>query len=79
MDQATHNKIVSFIRRDALPYTPDAWIKADATKMGYEISFTRHFYKPQTLRTLEEICADILAVEQEAGGLLDDLLKRGKT
>ena len=66
--------IEAFIRREVLPYTPDAWIKEDATKIGYEISFTRHFYKPQPLRTLEEIRADILAVEQEAGGLLDDLL-----
>ena len=67
--------IEAFIRREVLPYTPDAWIKADATKIGYEISFTRHFYKPQPLRTLEEIRADILAVEKEAEGLLDDLLK----
>ena len=70
--------IEAFIRREVLPYTPDAWIKQDATKIGYEVSFTRHFYKPQPLRTLDEIRADILAIEQEAGGLLDDLLK-GKT
>ncbi len=62
--------IEAFIRREVLPYTPDAWIKEDATKIGYEISFTRHFYKPQPLRTLEEISADILAVEKEAEGLL---------
>jgi type I restriction enzyme M protein len=64
-----------FIRREVLPYTPDAWIKEDATKIGYEVSFTRHFYKPQPLRTLEEISADILAIEKEAEGLLDGLLK----
>ncbi|MDC4204383.1 MAG: class I SAM-dependent DNA methyltransferase [Candidatus Manganitrophus sp.] len=69
--------IEAFIRREVLPYTPDAWIKEDATRIGYEISFTRHFYKPQPLRTLEEIRADILAVEKEAGGLLDDLLRGG--
>jgi len=67
--------IEAFIRREVLPYTPDAWIKEDATKIGYEISFTRHFYKPQPLRTLEEIRADILAVQKEAEGLLDELLK----
>ncbi|HAB14904.1 MAG TPA: hypothetical protein PLX89_12810 [Verrucomicrobiota bacterium] len=69
--------IEAFIRREILPYTPDAWIKADATKIGYEISFTRHFYQPQPLRTLEQIRADILAVEKEAEGLLDELLKGG--
>jgi type I restriction enzyme M protein len=69
------NGIEAFIRREVLPYTPDAWIKEGATKIGYEVSFTRHFYKPQPLRTLEEISADILAIEKEAEGLLDDLLK----
>ncbi len=67
--------IEAFIRREVLPYTPDAWIKDDATKIGYEVSFTRHFYKPQPLRTLEEISADIVAIEREAEGLLDGLLK----
>lgn len=66
--------IEAFIRREVLPYTPDAWIDESKTKIGYEISFTRHFYKPQPLRSLDEIRADILAVEKEAEGLLDELL-----
>jgi type I restriction enzyme M protein len=69
--------IEAFIRREVLPYTPDAWVNNDATKIGYEISFTRHFYKPQPLRTLAQISADILAVEKEAEGLLDGLLTDG--
>jgi type I restriction enzyme M protein len=69
--------IEAFIRREVLPYTIDAWIKEDATKIGYEVSFTRHFYKPQPLRTLDEIAADIVAIEREAEGLLDGLLKGG--
>ena len=67
--------IKAFFRREVLPYTPDAWLDESKTKIGYEISFTRHFYKPQPLRTLEEIRADIKAAEQEAEGLLDDLLE----
>lgn len=67
--------IEAFIRREVLPYTPDAWINEDATKIGYEVSFTRYFYKPKPLRTLAEISADILAIEKEAEGLLDGLLK----
>jgi len=66
--------IEAFIRREVLPYTPDAWIREDATKIGYEVSFTRHFYKPQPLRTLEEISADILAIEKEAEGLLSEII-----
>jgi type I restriction enzyme M protein len=66
--------VVAFIRREVLPYTPDAWIKEEATKIGYEVSFTRHFYKPQPLRTLEEISADIVAIEKEAEGLLSEII-----
>jgi type I restriction enzyme M protein len=69
--------IEAFIHREVLPYTPDAWIKKDASKVGYEISFTRHFYQPQPLRTLAEIRADIATVEEEAKGLLDELLHAG--
>jgi type I restriction enzyme M protein len=68
--------IEAFIRREVLPYAPDAWIKEDSAKIGYEVSFTRHFYKPQKLRTLDEIAADILTVEKEAEGLLDGLLNK---
>jgi type I restriction enzyme M protein len=67
--------IDAFILREVIPYTPDAWVKEEATKIGYEVSFTRHFYKPQPLRSLDEIAADILAIEKEAEGLLDGLLK----
>ncbi|MBZ0070862.1 MAG: type I restriction-modification system subunit M [Gammaproteobacteria bacterium] len=69
--------IEAFIRREVLPYTPDAWIKADATKIGYEISFTRHFYKPKPLRTLDEIRADILALEKETEGLITEIIGGG--
>ena len=65
--------IEAFLQREVLPYAADAWYQADSVKIGYEISFTRYFYKPQPMRTLEEIRADILAVEQETVGLLDDL------
>ena len=69
--------IEAFIRREVLPYTPDAWIDESATKIGYEVSFTRHFYKPQPLRTLGEISADILALEKETENLLGEIVKGG--
>ena len=56
-------------------YTPDAWLVEADTKIGYEVSFTRHFYQPPQLRTLAQISAAILAQEQETEGLLDELLK----
>ena len=49
-----------------------------STTYSWTDSFTGCFYKPQSLRTLEEISADILAIEKEAEGLLDGLLKGGR-
>ena len=66
--------IDAFLRREVLPYAPDAWYVPDSVKIGYEISFTRHFYKPQPMRNLEEIRADILALEQETEGLLVEII-----
>ena len=66
--------IEAFLRREVLPYAPDAWYVPDSVKTGYEISFTRYFYKPQPLRSLEEIRADILALEKESEGLLGEII-----
>jgi len=69
--------IEAFIEREVLPYVSDAWVDDSATKIGYEISFTRYFYKPQQLRPLSEIRADIIALERETEGLLDQILNLG--
>ena len=65
--------IEAFIKREVLPYTPDAWLVEADTKIGYEVSFTRHFYQPPKLRTLAQISADILALEHETEGLLSEI------
>ena len=66
--------IDAFLKREVLPYAPDAWYRPDSVKIGYEISFTRYFYKPQPMRTLEEIRADILTLEKETEGLLKEIV-----
>jgi type I restriction enzyme M protein len=66
--------VEGFIRREVLPYAADAWIVPTSIKIGYEINFTRHFFKPVELRDLEEIRADILAVERETEGLLEEIV-----
>jgi type I restriction enzyme M protein len=66
--------IEAFLRREVLPYAPDAWVDETKTKIGYEISFTRHFYQPKPLRTLDEIRADIRALEAETDTLLSDIV-----
>ena len=69
--------IEAFLRREVLPYAADAWFQPDSVKIGYEVSFTRHFYKPKPMRTLQEIRADILALEKETEGLLGEILGVG--
>ena len=67
--------IEAFLEREVLPYAPDAWYKPDSVKIGYEISFTRYFYKPEPMRSLDEIRADILALEQDTEGVLAEILE----
>ena len=66
--------IEAFIRREVLPHAANAWYDPTSVKIGYEISFTRYFYKPQPLRTLEDIRADIVALERETEGLLAEIV-----
>jgi type I restriction enzyme M protein len=71
--------IEAFLRREVLPHADDAFYVPESVKTGYEVSFTRYFYKPQPLRTLEEIRADILALEKETEGLLGEIIGGGKS
>ena len=66
--------IEAFVRNEILPYTPDAIVDTDDYVIGYELSFTKYFYKPKRLRTLDEIRADIRAIEESTKGLLNQIL-----
>jgi type I restriction enzyme M protein len=66
--------IEAFIRREVLPHAPDAWIDEGKTTIGYEISFTRYFYRPLPLRPLDAIRADILALERNTDGLMAEII-----
>jgi len=67
--------VEKFFENEILPHTPDAWIEKDKIKIGYEISFTKYFYKPVEMRPLDEIVSDIKTLEKEAEGLLDSILR----
>jgi type I restriction enzyme M protein len=73
-DAVNEDVIHTQLRREVLPHAADAWYDPGTVKTGYEISFTRYFYKPQPMRTLEEIRADILALERETEGLLAEIV-----
>jgi type I restriction enzyme M protein len=62
--------IHAYFEREVKPHVPDAWIDESKTRVGYEIPFTRHFYKYQPLRPFAEIEADIRKLETEIQQLL---------
>ena len=72
-----HGGMDAFIRREVLPYAPDAWYVPTNVKTGYEINFNRHFYKPAPMRSLDDIVADIIALERESEGLLSRIVVAG--
>lgn len=66
--------IEGFFKNEILPFAPDAWIDQDSIETGYELSFTKYFYKPKELRSIAEISNDIRDIEQRTNGLLDEIL-----
>jgi len=66
--------IEEYFRREVKPHVSDAWMDRSKDKIGYEINFTKEFYKYKPLRPLEEIRGDILALEKETEGSLEQVL-----
>lgn len=64
-----------YFKREVLPYVPNAWMDRSKDKIGYEINFTKEFYKYKPLRSLEDIRKDLLALEKETEGLLREVLE----
>jgi len=56
------------------PHVREAWINLDSVKIGYEISFNKYFYKHKPLRSMEKVAADILKLEEQAEGLIAEIL-----
>ena len=66
--------IHQYFLKEVRPHVPEAWINLDSTKIGYEISFNKYFYRHKPLRSLEEVSADILQLEAESDGLIREIL-----
>lgn len=66
--------IHAFFLREVKPHVDESWINLDATKIGYEISFNKYFYRHKPLRSLEDVTADILKLEEESDGLIREIL-----
>jgi len=68
------DNIYEYFLREVKPHVDEAWINLDATKIGYEISFNKYFYRHKPLRSIEEVTADIIALEKESEGLIKEIL-----
>lgn len=66
--------ISAFIQNEVLPYAPDAWVDEKKTLIGYEISFTKYFYKPVELREMSDILESLTVLEKEADGMLSEIV-----
>ena len=66
--------IEAYYNREVEPHLPDSWVEWDKNKVGYEINFTKYFYKYKPLRSVGDIAKDLLKLEEESKGLLSDIL-----
>ena len=66
--------IDAFMKNEVLTYAPDAFVDEKKTQIGYEVSFTKYFYKPMELRELSDILMSLNQLEQEADGVLTEIM-----
>ena len=66
--------IESYMRKEVLPYTPDAWVDEKKTQVGYELTFTKYFFEPRPIRDIDTIAADINDVIGQMSGVLSEVL-----
>ena len=67
--------VAEYMKREVLPYAPDAWIDESKTKIGYEISFTRYFYEYTPPAPSEELKREILQIESELKGSIERIFE----
>ena len=68
------DSINEYFLAEVQPHVPEAWINIDSVKIGYEISFNKHFHRHKPLRAVEKVTADLLELETRADGLIADIL-----
>jgi len=66
--------IDEYYEQEVKPHLPDSWMDRNKDKIGYEINFTKYFYKYKPLRSLEDITQDLLKLDEEIGGTMKEIL-----
>lgn len=67
--------IDGFMEKEVKPYAPDAYVDETKTKIGYEVSFTKYFYKPVELPPMQDILSSLKVLEKESAGLMDEIME----
>ena len=67
--------IDAFMQNEVLSYAPDAFIDPKKTQIGYEISFSKHFYKPIKMRAISDIFDSLILLDKEADGMLSEIME----
>jgi type I restriction enzyme M protein len=67
--------IEAYFNKEVEPHLPDSWVDHDKSKVGYEINFTKYFYKYKPLRSTEEITKDLMELEKESQNLLNQIVE----
>ena len=67
--------IDDYFEREVKTHLPNSWVDKDKTQIGYEINFTKYFYKYTPLRPVKEVLKDLLDLEKESDGLMNELVK----
>ncbi len=70
----SEDEIHRYFLAEVKPHVEEAWINLDSTKIGYEISFNKYFYRHKPLRSMEAVAKDIIQLEQQAEGLIAEIL-----
>jgi type I restriction enzyme M protein len=65
--------IEEYYEKEVKPHLPNSWMDRSKDKVGYEINFTKYFYKYKPLRSVVEILTDLHRIEQESDGLFNEL------
>ena len=66
--------IDAFMQNEVLTYAPDAWVDTKKTTIGYEISFSKYFYKPTPMRDMKTIIEDLEELEKASDGMLGEIM-----
>ena len=64
-----------YFKKEVKPHLPNSWVDKDKTQVGYEINFTKYFYKYIPLRSVQDVLKDLLELEKESDGLMNELIK----